>query len=396
MFRRIAVLLAALVVCSAAGGRVEDAQVGWRVVLRISPSAALVDAPVDIRVAGVPARSKVQLLVSTRDAGGAVWAGSTSYTASGAGVLDTRGSSRPFVTLSGPKDAAYSLPSSSTPVSIRVSVHGRVVAAGSFERRGSVGGVSQTQLTYPHDGLVGSFAAPPQTSAGAAPGVLILGGSGGGTPSYLAAVLASHGYPSLALAYFGEPGLPANLEDVPLEYFAAALRWLAGQPGVDALRLVVVGASRGGEAALLLAAKFPTLVSGVVAASTPDQVLDGLPSGNAWTLGGRPVTGPIPIESITQPVLLFAGGDDAVVGQEAVRAAASLAYRSRAAGHHNVTALIYPRAGHGVLDVPNLPIATEIEVSPHTFIELGGAPIDNGAAHAASWKHLLAFLNAAR
>jgi hypothetical protein len=29
------------------------------------------------------------------------------------------------------------------------------------------------------------------------------------------------------LAYFGEPGIPATEQDIPLEYFAKALRWLA-------------------------------------------------------------------------------------------------------------------------------------------------------------------------
>jgi hypothetical protein len=64
--------------------------------------------------------------------------------------------------------------------------------------------------------------------------VLVFGGSGGGlTTSMAAALLAAHGYPSLALAYFKVAGLPQSLHDIPLEYFTSALRVLRAQPGVD-------------------------------------------------------------------------------------------------------------------------------------------------------------------
>src|SRR5262249_13143366 len=50
--------------------------------------------------------------------------------------------------------------------------------------------------------------------------ILYLGGSAGGLPWYTApALLAAHGHPVLALAYFSEPGLPPQLENIPLEYF---------------------------------------------------------------------------------------------------------------------------------------------------------------------------------
>jgi acetyl esterase/lipase len=68
-----------------------------------------------------------------------------------------------------------------------------------------------------------------------------------------AGLLAAHGYPTLSLAYFGEPGLPRELVNVPLEYFARAVRVLRRQPGVDPDHIAVMGDSRGGEAALLVA-----------------------------------------------------------------------------------------------------------------------------------------------
>ena len=76
--------------------------------------------------------------------------------------------------------------------------------------------------------------------------MLVFGGSGGGLMTS-AALLAARGYPSLALAYFKAPGLPQTLHNIPLEYFAKALRVLRAQPGVDPDHVLVVGESRGGE-----------------------------------------------------------------------------------------------------------------------------------------------------
>src|SRR5205085_10788827 len=116
--------------------------------------------------------------------------------------------------------------------------------------------------------------------------------SSGGHSELPAAVLASHGYPTLSLAYFGEPGLPQELRSIPLEYFRGALRWLAARPGVDGRRLVVLGISRGGEAALLAGISFPDLVHGVITCTGGGPVVLGTAPGvsdSAWTLGGAAI-----------------------------------------------------------------------------------------------------------
>ena len=63
------------------------------------------------------------------------------------------------------------------------------------------------------------FRRPLYTSAAVRPGapaVVVLGGSGGGEDA-TALGLAMSGYSALALAYFGEPGLPQCLCSIPLE-----------------------------------------------------------------------------------------------------------------------------------------------------------------------------------
>src|SRR6266540_3724877 len=89
------------------------------------------------------------------------------------------------------------------------------------------------------------------------PGLLLLGGAEGGMHEDDAALLAAHGYAALALAYYGLPGLPATLQNIALEYFEAALTFLQRHPHVRGDRFAVMGASKGGEAALLVAASPP-------------------------------------------------------------------------------------------------------------------------------------------
>jgi dienelactone hydrolase len=102
---------------------------------------------------------------------------------------------------------------------------------------------------------------------------VLLGGSEGGLPNgYAAGLLASHGYSVLALAYFDEPGLPPELQRIPLEYFQRAISWLAKQPDVDPTRITLIGSSRGGEAALLIGATYPQLVRAVAAYVPSDRV----------------------------------------------------------------------------------------------------------------------------
>jgi hypothetical protein len=64
-------------------------------------------------------------------------------------------------------------------------------------------------------GFVGVYFTP-GPGRGRRPATVVWGGSEGGlATATCAAMLASHGIPALALAYFGEPGLPANLSRIP-------------------------------------------------------------------------------------------------------------------------------------------------------------------------------------
>jgi fermentation-respiration switch protein FrsA (DUF1100 family) len=132
--------------------------------------------------------------------------------------------------------------------------------------------------------------------------------------------LASHGYATLALAYFRLPGLPRGLVNIPLEYFGKAIARVRAPITPRNDFIAVHETSRGGELALLLASLYAdiravvTVVpSGVVFGGLgPSEPGDLRPRG-AWTLEGKPVPlerATIPVERIKGPVLMVSGRDD--------------------------------------------------------------------------------------
>jgi dienelactone hydrolase len=364
--------------------------------MSVTPRDALTDRPVTIRAVGLEPKEQVELTASTVDASGSVWRSRSSLVADRHGSLDTHFAMKPFWSMSKLGSQRQTSDHLRLPAVSRVALSlvasRRTVVRTTLVRRTIAPGVARKDLTYANDGLVGTFYSQPSTTRGVA--VLTVGGSAGGHGTSNAALFASHGIPTLSLGYFAEPGLPPRLQDIPLEYFEQALRWLATQPGVDPKRIGVVGVSRGAELALLLARYYPELVHGVVACTTDAFVLGGLPSGRAWPINGQPVPFSIlPIERITVPTLITGGGKDEIIDSAA--ATKRLLDVARTQHETNVSGRIFPNAGHGAGCVaPNVPAPGVAETSPGTFLSLGGTPAGNALAAVSAWPALLRFLNA--
>ncbi|MBS9463968.1 palmitoyl-CoA hydrolase [Flagellimonas sp. 389] len=92
--------------------------------------------------------------------------------------------------------------------------------------------------------------------------VLIGGGQWG---DYWAKEFANKEMVGLSLPYTRKEGLPKLPEEINLEYFENAIKWLGNQKEVDSNKIVIMGASRNAELALIIASTFPEIVSGVVA-----------------------------------------------------------------------------------------------------------------------------------
>ncbi|MBX7067427.1 MAG: hypothetical protein K1X28_09365 [Parachlamydiales bacterium] len=274
------------------------------------------------------------------------------------------------------------------------------------------------------------------------PGILLLSGSDGGMPGANAIpetfiqFLVENGYAVLALAYFGVEGLPANLENIPLEYFETAIHWLRSQPQVNS-QIGLIGQSRGAELALLLGATFRHLIQTIVASAPCDMICGGFPHPNrpAWTFRNRPIApflhglsnsdpnlteaedlriatereeipyhantaedpyviadlflarkkmpeAQIPVENIKCPILLLSGDQDAIWPSRLF--CESIANRSSASEHIN-----YPNAGHGILASFNGPIYHPMG---GFWCKLGGTPEGNQTANNQSWTDIRNFL----
>lgn len=123
-------------------------------------------------------------------------------------------------------------------------------------------------------GLVGTVFAPSEV---ARPGVIVLPGSEGGVPEPTAELLAETGrFTVLALAYFGRPGLPRRLREVPVEIVEDAARWLQAQALTRPGPIGIVGASKGAELALVAAAVTPDRLGPVVAIAPSSVVWAGV------------------------------------------------------------------------------------------------------------------------
>lgn len=254
------------------------------------------------------------------------------------------------------------------------------------------------------------------------PGVLLLGGSGGGISAAAtqeAIDLQSKGFSVLSPSYFRAPGQPASLEFVPLETFDRALDWLRRRREVDPKRMAVVGHSKGAEAALLVGVRHPELRA-VVAGAPSSVVWDGIDWSNpinpdsSWTSDGKPLTSlpyalfrpwrpigrgyedglknlhrhrdaEIRVERVKAPVLLVCGEVDTL--WPACDMSRRLRSRAIERGGPRVTVLAYEHAGHSAFG-PRLPDG-DPDLSDRWS---GGTAAANNEARAKSWPLVIHFL----
>ncbi|OPC79442.1 hypothetical protein B4N89_32255 [Embleya scabrispora] len=387
---------------------------GGRPVIEVDAPTALVDRAVHIRIGGLSARERVGVDLRAVDVEGEPWRGHATFRADSHGVLDLdtatplSGTYRKpdgmglFWSMnprSGDPEQAYFRPpyrgKSDFDLTLTAAANGRRPVSRTLTRKWTEAGVSARDLTLAADGVVGTLFLPaPGTHR--RPAVVVFGGSEGGPgPATDGALFAAHGYPALALGYFHAPGLPDKLANIPLEYFRAAVRILAGQPGVDPDRILAQGYSRGSEAALLLAEHYPDVVHGAIVYAPSDMVNDGFPDYRqpAWTKDGKAVVGGhIHLDHVAGPVLAIAGADDRL--WPSANAARSIVEDLDARGNpHPHRALIFPGAGHGVGTFPYLAAGTRF-AHPLTneVLDDGGSRAANAAAREQGWPQVLALL----
>ena len=264
----------------------------------------------------------------------------------------------------------------------------------------------------------------PAKGEGPHPAVLLLGGSEGGLAEALRAqalLLQGQGFSTLHLAYHNAPGKSAKLVNIPLEEFYRALDWLKRQPGVDARRIAIVGYSKGAEAGLLVATRYPGIRATVL--GMPSSVVwDGMSGENyllgsfssSWSEKGEPIAhlaykgqpgsdglmpvfvnglkelgrnpeAAIPVEKYKGPLMLICGEAEKL--WPSCPMTDQIVERAKAKGAPQPVVLRYKDAGHGVMGAPRSGAEEDKWVA-----KLGGTAEGNWAARADSWPKIVAFL----
>ncbi|RFS15202.1 acyl-CoA thioester hydrolase/BAAT C-terminal domain-containing protein [Emticicia sp. C21] len=138
-----------------------------------------------------------------------------------------------------------------------------------------------------------------------------LGGSEGGNPwasNYWKPTrdeFIKKGYAFLALGYFGAKGAPDTLDRISLEKVHDAIIEAAKNPKIDKDKIAVIGGSKGGELALLLASHFKdiTCVIAIVPSHVAFPGLTSHLSTSSWTYQDKEVPY-VPVSEETIPALI--------------------------------------------------------------------------------------------
>jgi pimeloyl-ACP methyl ester carboxylesterase len=432
------------------------------------PMEGTFDQVVKVRVEQLEPGSQVTIHAALIDHKGRRWTAEGQYFASAAGTVDThtdmsiggtytgagaeqllcsvlpvpREQLAEYIAGLGVGDDKPLLPAivDHQPVDIEVDARVGSVSIGQVSLRRAYGAPGQTARSIDTERVKGLFYEPPAAAPKRMP-VLVIGGSGGGVLWQPAALLASRGHPTLAVAYFGYADLQPTLLQIPIERFKDAAHWLRQQTG--ARQIAVLGASRGSEAALLLASYYGEGIDRVVVL-VPSHLVHGAYGGNvtgiapAWTLRGEPVpyvsarprheneeqwqawqeagrrppgdvgtprylaswnsaqaaqAFGIPVERSRARILAFAGAADAMwpswIGAERLKE--RLAAHGRAG---QIETVAYAGAGHSIGYPPFANALSSFIVHPVTrrFMSVGGLPASNCSAKFALWERLVGFL----
>lgn len=273
----------------------------------------------------------------------------------------------------------------------------------------------------------------PERAVNPQPGLLVLGGSEGRVPRGLAGMLAMLGYAVFAQAYVDPSRAGHPFRRIPVERLERGLELLADIDRVDPHRLGVIGISKGGEAALLLASRVPQLraVIGINASGIVFQSPSKL-GGSSWTERGkelpyarlpslrlalmifrhrRGLSGDvrlepvyraaaekaradavIPLERSHAHLLLISGEDDGL--WPATMLAERAVERARTAPHQRlVIHLSYPGAGHDLAPQPNRETISATNAGSKVTLALGGDPEVTRRARIDAWNQIRTFLD---
>ncbi|XP_055496768.1 acyl-coenzyme A thioesterase 5-like [Leucoraja erinacea] len=406
----------------------------------VTPCKSLADEDVCIRVAGLSRHQEVTLRAHALDEREQIFDSYAHYRADSHGLLDITHSPslggdylgvvpmgllwtlspatmempyqklRPYTNLIGmPMRIDLFLHSGHSQTRV---VPGQILAKQTIERWYSKPGVRWIKLR--EGSIRGSLFLPP--GDGQFPGVIDLFGDEGGLTEFRACLLASRGFATLALPYFGFEDLPRALTDLRLEYFEEAVDYLQKHPKVKESGVGVIGSSKGADLALSMITFIPKVVASVcISGCNANTLFDlyykdvylpsvkyniddivCLDSGvlDVSKLIRDPQQNPksiIPLEKAEGHILFVVGEDDKiweskVFAEEAIK-------KLKTHRKNNYELLSYPGAGHHI-EPPCSPfcVARINRFLGHPVLS-GGEPIKHCYAQQDSWQKILQFFH---
>ncbi|GCC30105.1 hypothetical protein chiPu_0008551 [Chiloscyllium punctatum] len=293
-----------------------------------------------------------------------------------------------------------------------------VLASVVLERFYMAPGVTRIELN--EEPVIGTMFFPP--GPGPFPAILDMWGGGGGLVEYRAALLASRGFATLALAYLGHKNVPQSLQtfDPNLFYFKEAFNILNNHAKVSKDNVAILGLSLGFTLALLMATEIPNIHPKClvcISGSHYKGLLEGQPvifpdfhkdeNKIKITEDGSVIWRNIPlpfpddpkrmvqVDKIKCPMMLIFGEDDQ--NWPAPESAVEIQKVLKAAGkEHLLTTLAYPQTGH-LIEPPYSPhfrkSKFKVPSSDKAVTVLwGGEAKPHSDAQEDSWKKILVFL----
>jgi len=421
-------------------------------ILQVSPIDSYIDEEIRIKVKDCSVDSEVTLQAVTHDESGKKFCSYATFIANEEGVVDPS-LQKPICGTYGAVDGSglfWSMKQADSKwddyyekrttekvrIVLTVIVNGEKLDSESITRYFYSDDVKKVEIEF--DEVKGTLFRPAEE--GRYPAVIILSGSDGGMQEHAAALLASKGFVTFALAYFGTEGVPRDLENIPLEYFQRATVWLLEQPYVNG-EVSLIGYSRGGELALLLGATFDYYKK-IIAGAPSAYLTPGMKNGifapvKSWVVNQHPLPyvklkypfstmfrmfknwmlkqpisylsiwdytlkdeeenreASIPVEKIKARVLLIAGGDDQLWPSEhSVKMMEEKLRKAHCDSHQN-RYLYYKDAGHFSAfpySFVNLPANVYMKVGGGMTMTFGGSKSANAAAARDSWREIQEFL----
>ncbi|XP_037623888.1 peroxisomal succinyl-coenzyme A thioesterase-like isoform X1 [Sebastes umbrosus] len=411
--------------------------------LSVEPSRGLMDEKFVVLVQNVFPGSQLTVYALYQCEGGYSWESFAHYTANATGTVNVSEDLSLGGTYSGvePMGLMWSLrpvPGSKpwlrmrkmnvqTPMEVKISVYqghqtegfvDKVPLAGVVvERWYMAPGVRRIPVT--ENGLTATLFLP--SGPGPFPGLLDLWGGGGKLVEYRSALLASHGFASLALDYLTPKVTMETGKMVDNEYFETAYRFLEQHPQILSSRIAMMGLSFGTTVTLKTAvySKVVKLRCIVCISGSHVQPIDATMEQTFIAYNQnvdktrfteenhviwRDLLLPIPTDPSLKvdvgrlkcPLLVVVGEDDQ--NWPAYESAMDMKEMMKQAGNsHLLTVLSYPNAGH-LIEPPYTPFSRAstfrtVSPTPQMVVVLwGGETVGHSRAQEDAWRKMLVFL----